>query len=83
MNNKILVELHIPTIDKVYEIFIPIGKNIKTITNLIIKSIIILDNNSNITTNMVICDGITGMMINPNLNFKEAGLKNGSKIILL
>ena len=39
MNNKILVELHIPIINKVYEIFIPVGKNIKTITELIIKSL--------------------------------------------
>lgn len=83
MNNKILLELHVPIVNKVFEIFIPAGKNIKTVTELLKKSISSLDTPSNITSSMVICDGNTGKIIDPNLTIKEAGLQNGSKIILI
>jgi len=83
MNNKILVELHIPIINKVYEIFLPVGKNVKIITELITKSLNNIDKTSSIIQNMVICDGITGQIIDPNLCIKDTKLQNGSKIILL
>jgi len=32
---------------------------------------------------MVLCDGITGNIIDPNLTVKDTNLVNGSKIILI
>ena len=40
MNNKILIELEIPLIEKRYDLFIPINKKIGTIKNLIENALV-------------------------------------------
>jgi len=84
MNNKILIELYIPVINKSYNIFIPPGKTVKTVTELLKKSLNDLVNvPSDFIASLVLCDGFTGSIINPKLNVKEAGLKNGSRVLLI
>ena len=39
MNNKILILVNCPVLEKTYEIFVPVGKKIGTVINLIIKAI--------------------------------------------
>ena len=39
MNNKVLIKLYVPNIDKDYDIWIPINKRIYNVINLLIKVI--------------------------------------------
>ena len=46
MNNKILIELEIPLIEKRYDLFIPINKKVGTVKNLIENALVELTDSS-------------------------------------
>ena len=82
--NKILVELEIPTIEKKYDLFIPINKKVGTIKSLIENSLLELTDNSyelKEDTNLFSKD--TGIVYDVNSTVRDTDLKNGSRIILL
>lgn len=84
MKNKILIELEIPMIEKIYDIYIPINKKIGTIKKLIEENLIELTNNSYIpssSTNLFSKD--TGNIYDVNLTVRDSDIKNGSRIILI
>ena len=82
--NKILVELSVPSIEKSYDIFIPINKKVGTMKSLIEEALIDLTGNAYIIkkdTNLYSQE--TGQIYNVNTSIKDTDLKNGSKIILI
>ena len=83
-NNKILVEVEIPLIEKSYDLYIPINKKIGTIKKLIEESLIELTDNAYTAkkeTNFYSKE--TGQIYDVNQNVRETDLKNGSRIILI
>lgn len=84
MNNKILVELYIPLIEKNYDIYIPINKRIGTVKRLIENGLLELTENSYIIKeDSNFYSKETGQIYDVNKNVRETDLKNGSKIILI
>ena len=84
MNNKILIQLEIPTIEKKYDLFIPISKKIGTIKNLIEESLVEITNNAyEIKPETNIYSKENGLIYNVNDTVKDTDLKNGSRVILL
>ena len=84
MNNKILVEVEVPLIEKKYDVFIPINKKIGTIKSLIEKSLVDLTDNAYISKeeyNFFSKD--TGQIYDVNSTVRDTDLKNGSRIILI
>ncbi len=84
MNNKILVGLYIPLIEKKYDIYIPINKKIGTIKKLIEAGLVELTDNSYVIkedTNFYSKE--TGQIYDVNKSVRETDLKNGSRIILI
>ena len=84
MNNKILVEIEIPLIEKRYDIFIPINKKIGTIKKLLDEALVDLTDNAYEPvdeTNFYSKD--TGNIYDVNKNVRDTELKNGSRIILI
>ena len=84
MNNKILVGLYVPLIEKNYDIYIPINKKIGTIKRLIENGLIELTDNSYVIkedTNFYSKE--TGQIYDVNKSVRETDLKNGSRIILI
>ena len=83
MQNKILVIVYVPMIEKEFDIYIPIVKKVGTVKNLIIK---IVEENSDGTFVNDNCknlyDKLSGEKIDDNLFVKESIIKNGSKLIL-
>lgn len=82
--NKILVEVYIPSIEKEYDIFIPVSKRIGTIKKLIEKGIrdfasdgFLIKEDSNFYSKE------TGLIYDVNLRVIDTDLKNGSRIILI
>ncbi len=82
--NKILIELEIPSIEKSYDLYIPINKTVGTIKSLIEESLVELTENAYIIkpdTNFYSKE--TGEIYDVNKSVRETNLQNGSRIILI
>lgn len=84
MNNKILIELEIPLIEKKYDLFIPINKKIGTIKALTENALKELTDNAYIPRNDTnFYNKETGEIFDVNKTVRDTDLKNGSRIILI
>lgn len=85
MNNKILIEVIVPLLEKNFEIYIPVNKRISTVIKLIEKSLYEITNGYYPAQkeNSVIIDEESGSVFDVNLTVKESKMINGSKIILI
>ena len=83
-NNKILLEVYIPSIEKEYDIFVPVNKKIGTIKKMIETGIIDLtDDVYSISDDTNLYSKDTGNMYDVNIKLIDTDLKNGSRIILI
>ncbi len=84
MNNKILIELEIPLIEKKYDLFIPINKKIGTIKRLIENALVDLTDNAYVPRDdSNFYSKETGQIFDVNKTVSDTELRNGSRIILL
>lgn len=84
MNNKILIELEIPLIEKKYDLFIPINKKIGTIKRLIENALVDLTDNAYVPRDdSNFYSKETGQIFDINKTVRDTELRNGSRIILL
>lgn len=82
--NKIIVEIYIPIIGKSYDVFIPKNKKLYEVSQLLAKSISDLtDGMFVMSDNNVLCDLVTGQVLDINLSVNDLGLKNGSRLMLI
>lgn len=83
-NNKILLEVYIPSIEKEYDIFVPVNKKIGTIKRMIETGITDLtDDVYSISDDTNLYSKDTGNMYDVNVKLIDTDLKNGSRIILI
>lgn len=83
-NNKILIEVYIPSIEKEYDIFIPISKRVGTIKKLVQAGINDLNSNDlSISDEMNFYSKDTGMVYDVNQKIIDTDLINGSRIVLI
>lgn len=83
MNNKLLVMVFVPLIDKEFDVYIPTVKKIGTVKNLIIQ--MIEENSENAFNNdgcKFLYDKLTGEKLNDNEFVKYSNIKNGTKLVL-
>ena len=83
MNNKVLVMVYVPMLEKEFDIYIPTVKKIGTIKKLIIK--IVTENSNGIFIDdnaKYLYDKITGEVYDDNQFVRDSSLENGSKIKL-
>lgn len=84
MNNKVLIELVVPEIDEIYNLYVPINKKIGNLIILLSKSVQELSNGifqyDNYTS---IYDSTSGDKYPINVLVRETNIRNGSKIILI
>lgn len=84
MNNKILIELEIPLIEKRYDLFIPINKKIGTIKNLIENALVELTDSAYVPKDdSNFYSKETGEIFDVNKTVRDTNLINGSRIILI
>ncbi len=84
MNNKILVELEIPIIERNFDLNIPVNKKVGTIKRLIEEELVELTERAYViseATNFYSKD--TGDIYEVNKTVRDTDLKNGSRIILI
>ena len=84
MNNKILIELEIPLIEKRYDLFIPINKKIGTVKNLIENALVELTDSAYVPKDdSNFYSKETGEIFDVNKTVRATNLRNGSRIILI
>ena len=84
MDNKILIKLYVPMIEKNYDLFVPINKKIEQVIQLVGEAISDLTDGGYILKNdTLLCDKMTGKIYDNNLYVKEAGIKNGTELLLI
>ena len=83
-NNKILLEVYIPSIEKEYDIYVPISKRIGTIRELIAEGIKdFSDDEISIREDMNLYSKDTGLIYDVNMKITDTDLVNGSRVILI
>lgn len=84
MKNKILIELIVPDINEVYNLYIPINRKIGNIIELLNKAINELSNNNYVGSKKTnLYSRLTGEKYSINSLVRETDIRNGSKLILL
>lgn len=83
MNNKLLISIEVPSIEKKYDLFIPINKKVGTIKHYIIKSVYELSGKILNNKNYYFFDIDTGVKYQNSVYIKDSGIKNGSRIIMM
>lgn len=84
MNNKVLVELAIPDIDKTFEIFLPVNRKVGNVIQLLAKSIHDETNGLFTATNYTqLYNSKTGAIYPVDQLIRNTDIRNGSKIILM
>lgn len=83
-NNKILLEIYVPLIEKEYDVFVPINKTMGTIKEIIEEGIIDLSDSSYIKKKDInLYSKETGKIYDINKKLIDTDIKNGSRLILI
>ncbi len=84
MNTKVLVEIYVPELDKKYNIFVPSARKISNVIIDLIKGIGELSDGAYPSRlNHALMNSDTCEIYNVSLTFKEAGILNGMKLLLI
>ena len=81
--DKVMVEVYVPILENKYNVFIPVNKNIQAVIQLLNKAIYEMTNGVYSMKSSLLCDKETGNIFDLNKNVKDAGIKNGTKLILI
>ena len=83
MNNKVLIIVYVPLLEKEYDFYIPTVKKVGTVKNLIMK--IVEENTDGSFINdgcKHLYDKVTGNKLDDNEFVKHSNIKNGTKLLL-
>lgn len=84
MDNKVLIEVIVPSLEKHFDIYVPINKRVYLITDLIKKSLYELTNfEFDLNKNYYLYDYLTGNMLDNNSLLRNTDIRNNSKVILI
>ncbi|HAB65748.1 MAG TPA: hypothetical protein DCE23_00125 [Firmicutes bacterium] len=84
MNNKVCVDLIVPSVEERYNVFIPVNKKTIEIIFLLNKAINdMTDGNFLISEHLSLINADTGAIYNVDNTFLENKILNGTKLILL
>ncbi len=84
MHNKILIVLEVPSIERKYNVFLPINKKISNIIVLLTNAISELTSGGYVVRgNEKLYNKINGTKYDSNVYLKDSDLSNGSIVILI
>jgi hypothetical protein len=81
--NKVLVTFYVPSIERRYEIFLPISKKIGNILNLLTKSINELSGGYYPLKESSLYNKKNGKKYDLNITIKNSDIRNGSEVIFI
>ena len=81
---KVLVEVFVPTLEKSFDVFIPVGSPMYEVSELMKKAISDLSDGRFIAnSDTTLCYKENGLILNINITVYELGIHNGSKLMLI
>ena len=85
MKNKVLIKVTFPTIDKSYDIKIPVNELVWKVNKLIVKAIYDIDGISvdMINDNCSMINKTTGEIYPSNVSIIDTNIRNGTEIVFL
>lgn len=84
MDNKVLVTIIVPLIEKKYEVFLPANKKIGEIVYLLSKGLVEVSNGYYIITNKEkLYNRMTGKEYNNNQILKNTDIRHGTWLVLM
>ena len=84
MDNKVLVTIIVPLIEKKYEVFLPDNKKIGEIVSLLSKGLVEVSNGYYIITNKEkLYNRMTGKEYNNNQILKNTDIRHGTWLVLM
>lgn len=84
MKNKYLIQISVPFVSSMYDVYIPTNERVDVVIGLILKGLKeILDQDVlDESLKYVLIDASTGKAIDNNSIIRATGIKNGSKVVL-
>lgn len=84
MENKVLVTLYVPLIEKKYEVFLPVGRKIGEMLILLSKAIVDISNNIyQLRGDERIYNRITGQEYKFDELLKDTNIRNGTQLVFI
>ena len=84
MDNKVLVTIIVPLIEKKYEVFLPANKKIGEIVSLLSKGLVEVSNGYYIITNKEkLYNRMSGKEYNNNQILKNTDIRHGTWLVLM
>ena len=84
IENKVLVSLDVPFLEKKYDVYIPINRKIHNVIAMIKASLLDLSNGSlDMDSKYVLYNKENGNAYDMNVLVRDSDIRNGSKIVLL
>ena len=84
MKNKVLIKVYAISISEEFEIYIPTNESIKTVIDLIVKSVFELSDGRIISNqNYCLLDCDTNILYNYSQIIRNTNITNGKKIFLV
>ncbi|MBR3230386.1 MAG: methyltransferase [Bacilli bacterium] len=81
---KVLVSVYVLSLDKTYDILLPINLPMKDVIDLIKSAIVEMSNGVFVNSNdSKLYEGNTGKLVNINNIVKFSGIRNGCKLMLV
>ena len=84
MNNKVLVTINVPSLEKSFDIFIPVNRRVHNVIALVKKSLFELSGHTfKMDGNYLFYNADTGKAYDMNLLIRDTDIRNNAKLILL
>lgn len=81
--NKYYINVYVPILEEHFDLFIPAGKSVTNVTNLIIKSLTNITNGYYKSEEAKLYFKDTGKLVDLTTIVKKSGIQNGSRLILV
>ncbi|GKU77584.1 EsaB/YukD family protein [Paenibacillus sp. L3-i20] len=82
--DKYLIEVYIPVLNRSYDVYIPALVKLYEVEALLVAAITELsDGYFTARQDTVLCDTLSGMLLDINKSAMELGLQNGSRLMLI
>lgn len=84
MKNKILIQLSVPNIAMVFDLYIPINERIDKVIELLVQGINdITDQDLDLSKQFVLMDAVNGSVYDNTIIVRDTKMRNGSKVLLI
>ena len=82
--NKVFIVVEVPLIEEKFEVYIPIGKSIYKVAQILAKAVSELSGGHYpIKEDPTLYNKVTGKPYNINMTVKDTDIRNGTEIILI